>query len=141
MTWQKIMQNAIGSLPDLLQQLSLDSTQLPNYLLQPEFPLRVPQPFIDRMQKGNPADPLLKQVLAVNDELQITPGYTNDPLAEKQHNPVPGLLHKYYGRVLITATGYCAINCRYCFRRLFPYEDNNPGKNRLEKNHNLYPTT
>ena len=79
------------------------------------------------MQKGDPKDPLLLQVLPLNKELEYHPGFCQDPLGEKHVNPIPGLLHKYYGRVLLTLTGGCAINCRYCFRRHFPYQDNVPG--------------
>jgi L-lysine 2,3-aminomutase len=131
--WQHFLQSAIRSLPELLEQLSLSTQQLPHGLMHPDFPLRVPRPFMERMKKGDPTDPLLRQVLATHEELQITPGYASDPLAEKQHNPVPGLLHKYHGRVLITATGHCAVHCRYCFRRVFPYQDNNPGQQGWKK--------
>jgi EF-P beta-lysylation protein EpmB len=59
----------------------------------------------------------------------MIPGYDNDPLQEKEFNPVPGLLHKYRSRVLLVTTGSCAIHCRYCFRRNFPYEDHQPSQN------------
>jgi EF-P beta-lysylation protein EpmB len=80
------------------------------------------------MQKGNWYDPILRQVLPLGAETMSVPGYATDPLQEKTYNPVPGLLHKYHGRVLLTLTGVCGINCRYCFRRHFPYADNNPGQ-------------
>ncbi len=63
------------------------------------------------------------QVLPIARELQTIPGYTQDPLAEERATVVPGLLHKYHGRALLIATGACAIHCRYCFRRHFPYSD------------------
>jgi EF-P beta-lysylation protein EpmB len=80
------------------------------------------------MQKGNPRDPLLLQVLATAAELLPAPGFSDDPLAERSFNPVPGVVHKYPGRLLLTLTGSCPINCRYCFRRHFPYALNNPGR-------------
>ena len=89
-----------------------------------KFKLRVPKSFVDRMEKGNIHDPLLAQILPVKQEQDNNLDYILDPLHEKQFNPVPGLLHKYHGRVLIIPTGACAINCRYCFRREFPYADN-----------------
>jgi EF-P beta-lysylation protein EpmB len=79
------------------------------------------------MQKGNINDPLLRQVLPLQDELKETNGYDRDPLQETQFNPIPGLLHKYHSRVLLTFTGTCGVNCRFCFRRHFSYEENNPG--------------
>lgn len=80
------------------------------------------------MQPGDERDPLLLQVLASVDETVTVAGYVVDPLDEAGHNPLSGLIHKYHGRVLLTVTGVCAVNCRYCFRRHFPYQDNNPGR-------------
>lgn len=82
-----------------------------------EYPLKVPQSFVARMQKGNINDPLLLQVLPTKYELQKDADYKKDPLAEKKHCKIPGLLHKYFGRVLILLTDICPINCRFCFRR------------------------
>jgi EF-P beta-lysylation protein EpmB len=90
------------------------------------FPLRVPKEFVDRIQKGDPNDPLLKQILPVKAEELDADGFTTDPLAELDTQVVPGLLHKYHGRALLIATGACAIHCRYCFRRHFSYADSNP---------------
>lgn len=91
------------------------------------FPLRVPRTFIARMEPANPDDPLLRQVLTVQDELISAPGFSTDPL-EEQHSVVPGLLHKYHNRALLLVKGGCAINCRYCFRRHFPYAENQGNK-------------
>jgi len=92
------------------------------------FRLRVPAGFMRRMRKGDPADPLLRQVLPLGEELVETPGWSSDPLEELDAMPVPGLLHKYPGRVLLTLTGACAVNCRYCFRRHYPYSEANPSR-------------
>ena len=91
------------------------------------FALRVPRSFIDRMEKGNPDDPLLRQVLTSQDEFAIAPGFSTDPL-EEQHSVVPGLLHKYHNRALLLVKGGCAVNCRYCFRRHFPMPKNQGNK-------------
>ncbi|HEX2164949.1 MAG TPA: EF-P beta-lysylation protein EpmB, partial [Thermoanaerobaculia bacterium] len=86
-----------------------------------DFPLRVPRGFVARMRPGDPRDPLLLQVLAAAAEVEPVPGYGPDPLAEAGAQPVPGVLHKYRGRALLVVTGACAVHCRYCFRRHFPY--------------------
>lgn len=91
------------------------------------FALRVPRSFIDRMEKGNPDDPLLRQVLTSQDEFVVASGFSTDPL-EEQHSVVPGLLHKYHNRALLLVKGGCAVNCRYCFRRHFPYAENQGNK-------------
>lgn len=123
--WILQLNNAITNPSELLTLLDLDPNLLPvsAKLAKQQFSLRVPQPFINRMEKGNWNDPLLLQVLNSEKELLSAPGFSQDPL--KEHSSVlPGLLHKYRNRALfITKTG-CAINCRYCFRRQFPYAQN-----------------
>lgn len=126
-SWQKILAQGFSSASELLNYLNLPD-QLGNALAENQFRTRVPRGFAARMQPGDERDPLLLQVLAVEQETVWAEGYAVDPLAEIASNPVPGLIHKYHGRVLLTATGACAINCRYCFRRHFPYQDNNPGR-------------
>ncbi|MBN1378228.1 MAG: EF-P beta-lysylation protein EpmB [Gammaproteobacteria bacterium] len=90
------------------------------------FPLRVPMGYIARMQPGDIHDPLLRQVLPLAEELANAPGYRSDPVGDMPAMVKPGLLHKYHGRVLLVTTGACAIHCRYCFRREFPYTQADP---------------
>ncbi len=94
------------------------------------FAFRVTAAFASRMKQGDPADPLLRQVLPLAEELRVWPGFLADPVGDLQAVAVPGLLHKYHGRALLIATGACAINCRYCFRREFPYADAQLGRSR-----------
>lgn len=88
------------------------------------FPLRVPRGFVARMRSGDPHDPLLRQVLPLAEEAQPQPGFALDAVGDLASREAPGLLHKYRGRALLIATGSCAVNCRYCFRRHFPYGEN-----------------
>lgn len=125
--WQKMLAQGFNSANALLAHLQLppcSECDTPEML----FKTRVPLGFANRMQRGNPNDPLLLQVLARGEETWSPPEYHTDPLEEIAANPLAGLIHKYPGRVLLTLTGVCAINCRYCFRRHFPYEHNNPGR-------------
>lgn len=126
--WKKLLAGAISSPFELLSRLDLSVDSLP-YSILPEhrFVQKVPAPFIDRMQKANPDDPLLRQVLAVSDENQQVAGFVSDPLQE-QESEIPGLLHKYQSRVLVMLSTACAINCRYCFRREFPYQEHQTGR-------------
>ena len=125
--WQKALTQVITDPKELLTLLELDINLLDAAkAAAAQFPLRVPRGFIDRMHKGDPRDPLLLQVLPLGKELDKAEGFTQDPLQEQHASPLPGLLHKYQDRVLFTLTGACAINCRYCFRRHFPYNQNNP---------------
>lgn len=127
-SWQAALADLITDPAELLAILSLDLKLLPAAKLATQaFPLRAPRGYVARMRKGDLNDPLLQQILPIGAELVTTSGYTTDPLAEKDANPIPGLLHKYHDRVLITLTSACAVHCRYCFRRHFPYADNNPG--------------
>lgn len=128
LTWQQALSNAISDPQELLEILDLDLGLLPLAKQAVKlFPLKVPRDFIHKIKKGDLADPLLRQILPLDQELLDVAGYVADPLQEKNSNPLPGLLHKYQGRVLLTVTGACGINCRFCFRREFPYENNNPG--------------
>lgn len=124
--WQTLLATSITDVRTLLERLELDTTLLePGLAACAEFPLRVPEPYLARMQPGELNDPLLRQVLPVGEELQEQPGFVLDPLGEQHSNARPGIIHKYHGRLLLIVSGGCAINCRYCFRRHFPYADNN----------------
>ncbi|MEZ8131908.1 EF-P beta-lysylation protein EpmB [Enterovibrio norvegicus] len=126
--WIKEIANAVSDPQILLQQLDIEPTPwMSGFSARTLFSQRVPQSFIARMEKGNPNDPLLRQVLPMVEEFDEPEGFTTDPL-EEQDNDVPGLLHKYKNRVLMIVKGGCAINCRYCFRRHFPYQDNKGSK-------------
>jgi len=127
--WQDALKDLIRTPEALFQALELDTALLPAALTAAQsFELRVPRAFVARMRKRDINDPLLRQVLPLGQEMLAEPGYSEDPLAEAASNPHPGLIHKYHGRVLLIVTGSCAINCRYCFRRHFPYADNRPGR-------------
>lgn len=130
--WQKALAEVITNPAELCELLQLDPAHFANEHAIADFALRVPRSFVARMQKGNLHDPLLKQILPLAQETQIMPGYSHDPLHEKSTNPIPGLLHKYHGRVLLLISGGCAINCRYCFRRHFAYQENIPQKSGWE---------
>jgi EF-P beta-lysylation protein EpmB len=125
--WTQQWQESFKNIDDLLHYLQLSREQL-SILSQPiDFSFKVPHGFAQRMRKSDPTDPLLMQVLPRSQELNNVAGFSTDPLQEKDANPLSGLLHKYKSRVLLTLSGTCAINCRYCFRRHFPYNENNPG--------------
>jgi EF-P beta-lysylation protein EpmB len=95
------------------------------------FSVRVPLEMAARMRRGDPADPLLRQFAPAAEETAAVAGWGRDPLAEAAATPVPGLLHKYRGRVLLVLTGACPVHCRYCFRRHFPYGDHALGEEAL----------
>ncbi len=121
--WRRQQADLVTDLDQLCELLELNRADLAAGAdPASDFPLRVPRAYLDRIEKGNPADPLLRQVLAHRDERREVPGYGPDPLDESAHTPVPGVLHKYHGRALLVVTGACAVHCRYCFRRHFPYQ-------------------
>ena len=109
---------------ELLALLELDpGLEGLNFQHLRNFPLRVPQGFVARMRKGDPQDPLFLQVWPAAAESVDTPGFTTDAVGDLAKLKSGGLIHKYRGRALVIATGACAVNCRYCFRRHFPYGD------------------
>ncbi|MDF1677915.1 MAG: EF-P beta-lysylation protein EpmB [Legionellaceae bacterium] len=125
--WQVALNEGFASAASLLEFLGL-SADAAHIDAERQFKTRVPRSFAACMVPGDKNDPLLRQVLAVEDELLLEQDFVKDPLNEAAYNPVAGLIHKYHGRVLLTVTGACAVHCRYCFRRHFPYDDNNPGR-------------
>jgi len=122
--WQKVVANTVNDVASLERLLKLPSGKLSKHACSNEFALKVPHTFIARMQPGVVNDPLLLQVLPSTQENEHTAIVSDDPLLEQQFNVCSGLLHKYQGRVLLTAAVSCPINCRYCFRRHFPYDEN-----------------
>ncbi len=122
--WQILLREAIRDPVELCRRLQLDASLITGAApAQAEFPLLVTASFLARMRVGDPADPLLRQVLPLAVESDAQPGFTDDPVLESACAPVPGLLRKYTGRALLVATAACAVHCRYCFRRHFPYAD------------------
>lgn len=126
--WQSQLSDLITDPFELLDQLDISSEQLLSgaILASDTFKLRVPRAFVDKMQKADAFDPLLLQVLPHHLELEDHPEFVTDPLGEEEANQLPGVLHKYQSRFLLTLTGACAVHCRYCFRRHFPYQENLP---------------
>ena len=120
--WQAALAQAITDPAELLEAVGLGPQLLPAARAAARgFPLRVPRGFVARMAKGDPGDPLLRQVLPLDAECVEVQGYGHDPVGDLAAMVAPGVLHKYHGRVLLTATGACAVHCRYCFRRHYPY--------------------
>jgi len=122
--WSHALQNAIGDVRTLLTRLELPADDVD---LEPRFPVRVPEPFLARMRVGDRRDPLLLQMLPLAAENRIVAGYVADPLEERRATRAPGLIQKYAGRALLIAAPSCAVHCRYCFRRDFPYADHRQG--------------
>lgn len=122
--WKRLWRDAVRDPAELLALLSL-SGRVPEVSTQAaaEFPLRVPRGFVARMRPGDPHDPLLRQVLPLDDELRPLPGFALDAVGDAAAKAGRGLIHKYRGRALLIATGSCAVHCRYCFRRHFPYAE------------------
>jgi EF-P beta-lysylation protein EpmB len=122
--WQALWRDAIRDPHELLALLGLPAlaARLPRDAAT-QFPLRVPRGFVARMRPGAPDDPLLRQVLPLDDEDRVVPGFGLDAVGDAAARGGAGIIHKYEGRALLVATGSCAIHCRYCFRRHFPYGD------------------
>ena len=124
--WQNQLRNVITSADQLLAMLELEPADVgycPEAIA--DFALKVPLAFVRRMRCGDPRDPLLLQILARGEEMIQTAGFSTDPLGETgEANPSKGIIQKYRGRALLIVTGGCAVNCRYCFRRHFPYNSN-----------------
>ena len=124
--WQTILQQTTDKPDVLVRDLGIANELVLSENANREFPIRATRRFIGKIRSHDPEDPLLRQIIPLaNEEIQH-PGFTADPLNEKNYMQVPGVLQKYHGRALLVVTGACAIHCRYCFRRQFPYNENNP---------------
>ena len=131
--WQEQWRDAIRDPAELLALLGLETLAArlsPAAMAQ--FPLRVPRAFVARMRRGDAADPLLRQVLPLDDEDRIVPGFGLDAVGDAAAKAADGVIRKYHGRALLIATGSCAVNCRYCFRRHFPYADETAARGNWE---------
>ncbi len=121
-SWQEELRLAIRDPAVLLAELQLPEQWLaPARAAAQSFPLFVPLPYLRRIRKGDPRDPLLRQVLPLGEELVATAGFTSDPVGDVAATQTAGMLQKYSSRALLITTGACAVHCRYCFRREFPY--------------------
>lgn len=133
-TWQQELAKSCTNYTELLHYLKLDPSTIP---LSPDairqFPLRVTYSFLSRIEKGNPFDPLLLQIIPSSQELINHPDFIADPVGDIEAKQTPGLLHKYHGRILLLTTAGCSIHCRYCFRREYPYSQNQLGKSQEQK--------
>lgn len=126
--WQQQLADMIQDLPTLLDSCGLGTPPAPlANMLEVSFPVRTTRHFANLINPGDWYDPLLQQILPWASEQAVVPGFNTDPLEEREASPLPGLIHKYRSRVLLVPTGACAIHCRYCFRRHFPYEGHRMG--------------
>jgi EF-P beta-lysylation protein EpmB len=131
--WQRALQDAVTDPAELLALLGLSPQWLqPARAAAMRFPLRVPRGFVARMRHGDARDPLLRQVLPLGAELDDVPGFGTDPVGDLAARSGPGVLQKYAGRALLVTTGACAVHCRYCFRRHFPYDEENASRGGFE---------
>ena len=122
--WQQGWREAVRDPQELLSLLGLETLAAQvSVQANAQFPLRVPRGFVARMRHGDAQDPLLRQVLPLDEEMRMVPGFSLDAVGDEAARAGTGLLHKYQGRALLVATGSCAVNCRYCFRRHFPYAE------------------
>jgi EF-P beta-lysylation protein EpmB len=122
--WQQLWRDAVRDPRELLSLLGLPhlAASLSDAAVG-QFPLRVPRGFVARMRRGDPHDPLLRQVLPVLDEERMAPGFSFDAVGDAAARGATGVIHKYANRALLIATGSCAVHCRYCFRRHYPYAE------------------
>jgi EF-P beta-lysylation protein EpmB len=122
--WKHLWRDALRDPRELLAVLGLDGMagRLSDEAAA-QFPMRVPRGFVARMRSGDPHDPLLRQVLPLDDEMRLVPGFDLDAVGDASARTGAGVLQKYQGRALLVTTGSCAIHCRYCFRRHFPYDE------------------
>ncbi|RDH84868.1 MAG: EF-P beta-lysylation protein EpmB [endosymbiont of Galathealinum brachiosum] len=128
-SWQQQLSQAVSDPDQLLDILNIKPDQFPLFSeANQQFSLKVPHAYINKIQKSNARDPLLLQIMTQSQEMLPSENFHTDPVGDLNANKTPGLLHKYNGRVLLITTGACAVHCRYCFRRHFPYQQQQAGR-------------
>jgi L-lysine 2,3-aminomutase len=133
-SWQSLWRTSFRNPLELLQALGLQGfAHLLSAQAEHQFNMRVPRGFAAKMRYGDINDPLLRQVLPIVDEQIQTPGYRIDAVGDLLAKAETGVIHKYHGRALLITTGSCAINCRYCFRRHFPYSQETAASNQWQQ--------
>jgi EF-P beta-lysylation protein EpmB len=133
-SWQQQLAQAITDPVELIQILELPQTLASEALPAiASFPLKVTRDYLSCIHKGNLNDPLLRQILPVTSENQSHEGFVYDPVGDMKASPTPGLIRKYHGRALLITTPACAIHCRYCFRRHYPYQDSSAHRENFDK--------
>jgi EF-P beta-lysylation protein EpmB len=121
-SWHQSLADSIRDAGELVKRLQIEHQLTPDVIAAAkQFPVMVPKSYLQRMSVGDIHDPLLRQVLPVDDEMRIVAGFTSDAVEDSTFRTTPGLIRKYHGRALMIATGSCAVHCRYCFRRHYPY--------------------
>ena len=132
--WKQQVKTAIRDAGELRKLLKLDISNDPAQPTEPEFEVFVPKSLLDRIKPGDPNDPILKQVLPTSDEMRRSDlGFKKDPVNDLENSPLPGLICKYPGRALLICAAACPIHCRYCFRKLYPYDQRPKGKQELDQ--------
>jgi len=133
-SWQQQLAQAITDPQELVKLLELPQKMAAEALQATEsFPLKVTQDYLSCINKGDLNDPLLRQILPVTDENRHQQGFVHDPVGDLNASPAPGLIRKYHGRALLITTPACAIHCRYCFRRHYPYQESSAHKENLDQ--------
>lgn len=129
-SWQKQLAQSITDPLELLKILHIDAHHFHHFTqAHALFPIKAPRCYVDKMKLGDVNDPLLLQIMGTQHELSSPQGFNKDPVGDLHTMPVAGLLHKYPHRILLITTGACAVHCRYCFRRHFPYDENLSARN------------
>ncbi|MFN0008008.1 MAG: KamA family radical SAM protein [Planctomycetota bacterium] len=88
-----------------------------------DFRMGITPYYLALVDAGDAACPILRQIAPIVEEYTFRDVGDEDPLAEEQYSPVPGITHRYPDRVLMVISNSCAIYCRYCTRKRIMYED------------------
>lgn len=118
--WREKLRENFTSWPKLAHylQLPLEVGATPS-----QFPLNLPLRLAEKIEKGRWDDPILLQFLPTSQEDEKTEGFVKEPVLDQAFQLGPKLLKKYHDRVLLLPTSACAMHCRFCFRKNFPYAE------------------
>ncbi len=112
------MTKTLRSIPELQGAgLVADSDSAALEAVAARYAVAITPDMLALIDRSDPADPIARQLVPDARELDQRPEERADPIGDRAHEPVPGIVHRYPDRVLLKLTHVCPVYCRFCFRR------------------------
>lgn len=114
--WQVDLQHCVRTLDELEQYIPIENKPRMQEVLA-NMRLSITPHTLKLIDWNDPNDPILLMSVPQERELLFSPEELVDPIGDEAKSPIPFLTHRYPDRVLVYATFFCSLFCRFCFRR------------------------
>ncbi len=116
--WKWHFRNRITTVDELAKYIPLSPKEKAQLKLVAEkYPLSITPHYLSLININDPDDPIRKQAIPCFQEIALGSIGYEDPLEERKHSVVPGLVHRYPDRALMVLTNLCPMMCRHCTRK------------------------